>query len=143
MMPLTPDDLHELARLLHAVLSDRRVEHQQHLVRRAFDLARRDALDLVELVHQVHARVQAAGRIHEDGVELARLGGLDRVEHHRGRIRVGLRPHEVDIGALRPDLELLDGRRAERVGRADQRRLALQLEQVRQLADRTSSCRCR
>ena len=67
-MPLTPATLRELARLLHAVLTDRRVEHEQHLVRRARDLARRDAADLVELVHQVDARVQAAGGVDEDRI---------------------------------------------------------------------------
>ena len=37
---------------------------------------------------------------------------------------------------VRPDLELLDGSRAKRVGGANERRLALALQQVRELADR-------
>ena len=56
------------------------------------DLARRDAADLVELGHQVDARVQPAGGVDEDDVAAARLAGGDRVEHHRRRIGAGCAP---------------------------------------------------
>src|SRR3989449_6119352 len=42
---------HELARLRHAVLADRRIEDEQHFLRRARHFARGDTADLVELVH--------------------------------------------------------------------------------------------
>ena len=83
--PVTPADGGELARLRHAVLPDRGVEHQQHLVRRAGHLAGGDAADLVELAHQVDARVQPAGGVDEHGVGAARLGRGQRVEDDRGR----------------------------------------------------------
>ena len=54
----------------------------------------------------------------------ARLRRRDRVERHRRRIGARLRAHQVDAGALGPDGQLLDGRRAKRVGRADQHRSA-------------------
>ena len=47
-----------------------------------------------------------------------RLPRLDRVEHHGRRIGAFARADDVDAGALRPDLELLDGRGAKRVGGA-------------------------
>ena len=87
-------------------------------------------------VHQVHARVQAAGGVDEDDVALARLARGDGVEDDGRGIGARLRADEVDAGPLRPDLELLDGRGAERVGGADQRRPASILDQARQLADR-------
>ncbi len=79
--------------------------------------------------------MQPAGGVDEHDVALARLARRERVEHDRRRIRAGPRPDDVDAGAGRPDLQLLDRRGAERVGGADQRRLAGVLEQPRQLAD--------
>ena len=67
-MPLTPATLVNSRACASAVLADRRVEHEQHFLRRARHLARRDAPDLVELVHQVDARVQPAGGVDEDRI---------------------------------------------------------------------------
>ena len=92
--------------------------------------------DLLELRHQVDARVQAAGGVDEDDVAAARLARGDRVEHDRGRIGAALRADEIHAGARRPDLQLLDRRGAERVGRADERRQPRVLDHPRQLADR-------
>jgi hypothetical protein len=124
----------ELARLRDAVLSHRRVEHEERFVRRARDLARGDAADLLELAHQVGARVQAAGSVDQDRIAAARAPGLERVEDHGGRIGSALRADHVDAGPVRPDLELLDRRGAERVGRTHQRILALRLQRPRQLS---------
>ena len=120
-MPLTPATLVNSRACVDAVLADRRVEHEQHFLRRARHLARRDAANLLELVHQVDARVQAAGGVDEDRIAALRLRRRDRIEHDRGGIGALARAHDVDAGARGPDLELLDGRGAERVGRADQR----------------------
>ena len=65
---------HELARLHEAVLADGRVEHEQHFVRRARHVAADDAADLVELGHEIRARVQPAGGVDDDDVAAARLG---------------------------------------------------------------------
>ena len=77
--------------------------------------------DLVELGHQVDARVKPARRVDDHGVAAPRLPRRNRVEHDRRRIRARLGPNDVDLGARRPDLQLFDRRRAERVGGADQR----------------------
>ena len=59
-----------------------RVQHQQHLVRRAVDLLADDAVDLLQLAHQVRLRVQPAGGVHDQHVEAARLGPFAGVVGH-------------------------------------------------------------
>ena len=133
--PVHAGDVHELARLRHAVLADRRVEHQQHFVRRARHLARGDPFDLLQLVHQVDAGMEPPGGIDENRVAALRLAGRDRVEDDRRWIRTVARAHDVDIGAVGPDLELLDRGGAKGVGGANQRPLPLVPQQVGELPD--------
>jgi len=45
------------------------------------------------------------------------------------------RANEIDVGAFGPDFQLLDRGRAERIGRADERRLPVVLDEPCQLAD--------
>src|ERR1035437_3516260 len=71
--PLHAGHGHEFARLHQAVLPDRRIEHEQHFLRRAFYFARGDAPNLVELVHEVDARVQPARGVHENRIAPFRL----------------------------------------------------------------------
>ena len=65
----------------------------------------------------------------------ARFGGLHRVEEHRRRIAARLVLDDFGAGAVAPDLQLLDGGGAKRVGRRQQHGLALRAQGVRQLAD--------
>ena len=109
------DRLAEEPRLLEAVLARGRVDDEQRLVRRALEPLRDHAAHLRELLHQVRLRVQPAGRVDDHDVAAARLGGRDRVERDRGRVAAALGADEVRARALGPDLELLLGRRAERV----------------------------
>ena len=69
-------------------------------MRRAFDLARGDPPNLVELGHQVDARVQSPGGVDQDDVAPASLARGDRVEHHRRRVGAGPRPDDVHAGAV-------------------------------------------
>ena len=94
------------------------------------------APNLAELVHQVRLRVQAAGGVDEDDVAAPALRGGDRIEGDRGGIGALRRADEVRPRALGPDLELLVGRGAERVGGADEDRTAVRREPVGELADR-------
>ena len=126
-----------------AVLPDGRVEHQQDLVRRARHFAPGDAADLVELAHQIHARVQPAGGVDDHRIAPARLAAASASNTTAAGSAPGLRADHVDTGALSPRLELLDGRGAERVGGADQRLLALAFEQAAPACRPWSSCRCR
>ena len=94
------------------------------------------ALDLLQLLHQVALRVQAAGGVGDQHVDAARLRRLQRVEDHRGRVRArGLRDDRHAV-ALAPDLQLLDGGGAERVARGEHDLAALAGEAARELADR-------
>ena len=94
--------------------------------------------NLLELLHQVGARVQPACGIHEDHVAAAGTARRERVEHDGGRIGAFARAHHVHAGPIGPHLQLIDRGGAKRVGRADERRLALALQLVRELADRRS-----
>ena len=130
------DRLGEQARLLQPVLAGRRVDREQHLVRRARDAAGDDAVDLAQLVHQMALGVQPPGGVDDDDVAAAGLGGGDGVERDRGGIAAGLRRDEVGPGPLRPRLELLAGRGPERVGGADHARAAGLAQVPGDLADR-------
>ena len=79
--------------------------------------------------------MQPAGRIADDHVHAARAAGGDRVEHDGGRVCPFRLAYHLDAGAVRPNLELVDSRRAERVSRAEQHLLALRFKAGRQLAD--------
>ena len=68
--------------------------------------------------------MQAAGRIDEDDIHGAGLGGLERVEQDGARVGTLLLADDVDAVALGPDLQLLDRRGAEGVGGAEQHAFA-------------------
>ena len=86
----------------------------------ARNLPLRRAAHLVQLLHQVGLRVQTAGGIDQQDVRRARFCGRRRVEERCRGIAALPGLDESDAGALRPDLELLDGRGAEGVGGAEQ-----------------------
>src|SRR3954447_8067087 len=130
------DGLAEEARLLEAVLPGGRVDHEQRLVRRAFEALPDDAVHLGELVHQVRLGVQPTGGVDDDHVAASRLRRLDRVVGDRGRVSPALRADEVRACAPGPDLDLLLRRRAEGVARRDEHRVAVLGEPSRELADR-------
>jgi hypothetical protein len=85
--------------------------------------------------------VQAAGRVDHDDVAAAGHGCLDRVVRDGRRIAAALGADEVRSGPLRPDLELLLGRRPVCVGRGDDDRAAVLREPCRELADRRGLAR--
>ena len=95
------------------------------------------AAHLGQLGHELILGVQAAGGVDDHHVHPALAAARDRVERHGARVRA-LRPgDQLGPGALRPLGQLLDGRRAERVGGADEHGLAGLLPQVPgELADR-------
>ena len=79
--------------------------------------------------------MQAARRVAEDDVHIARLRRRERIEQHRAGVRALDRADDLAARAVRPDLELVGRRRAERIRRAQQHALALALEAVGHLAD--------
>src|SRR5688500_5492097 len=78
--------VHELACLTQSILTNRGVEHEEYLVRRARHFARSDAANFFELVHQIHLRMKASGRIDEDWIASLGLARCDSVKYHRCRI---------------------------------------------------------
>ena len=58
-----------------------------------------------------------------------------RIEHDRAGIRAGLLRDECGAGAIRPDIELLDRRRAKRIARGEHDRVPGFAEAARELAD--------
>ena len=96
----------------------RRVDHEQHFLARALG-AIDDAAQLLQLLHEVRLRVQAAGGVDEHEVGAAARRRRHRVEHDRAGIGAFLAAHELAAGALGPEPELIGGRGAERVGRRE------------------------
>ena len=80
--------------------------------------------------------MQAPGGVDDDDVAAARLRRRDGVESDRRRVGAPLRADEVGAGALRPDLELLLGRRAVGVRRSEDDGASRLAQAVRELADR-------
>ena len=80
--------------------------------------------------------MQTARRVAENHIHAARLRRRDRIEHDRRRVRAFALPDDVGMGALRPDLELIGRRRAERIARAEQDLFARLMELICDLADR-------
>ena len=90
---------------------------------------------LLQLLHQVVLGMQASGGIGDQHVDAAGLGGLHRVEDHRGGVGAGVLGDHRDAVALAPDLQLLHGGGAEGVAGGQHDLLALELQLLRQLAD--------
>src|ERR1700729_3437945 len=109
------DRLREGLGLAQPVLSGGGVNGEQRLVGGLGDLLGDDPAYLGQLGHEVVLGVQAPRGVDQDhvGTLAARLG--DRIEGHRGRVGAEPALDEVHSGALRPQLELLHGRRSERV----------------------------
>ena len=125
----------ELARLLQAVLPGRRVDDKHRVHRQARALAHhRD--DFLQLAHKVGRRVKTACRVNEHQVSADFLSTLDSVVANARRIAAALARNHLDVRALCPDLQLLDGGRTERVGRAEDDRTAFVDGLFRYLADR-------
>jgi hypothetical protein len=80
--------------------------------------------------------VQPAGGIDEDRIAALRLARRDRIEDNRRGIGAFARAYHLDSGPAGPNLQLFHGRRAKRVGGANQRPPPLILEEVRELAHR-------
>src|SRR6185436_5142638 len=87
-----------------------------------------------QLGHEVRFRVKPAGGVHDQDLRAAGLRRLHRVEGHRRGIGPGPLAHDRDVDPLAPALELVDGRRAERVARAQDDGVPVLAEPPRELA---------
>src|SRR6185437_12309552 len=125
----------ELAGLLETVLSGSCVEHEPDFMRRTGHNPLAGPAHFLQFGHQVFFRMKAARRIDDYVIHSAGLGRLQSVENDGTRIRSSLLADHVDRGALRPDFQLLNGRRAEGIGSTEQNLSAFAKETVREFAD--------
>ena len=88
-------------------------------------------------------RVEPARRVDEHRVDPPRPGRLERVEHDGRGIGALAMPHDLDARPLGPPLELVDRRRAKRVGRHDHHRAPGGALASRRASRWSSSCRRR
>ena len=79
--------------------------------------------------------MEPSGRVADNDVRAARLGRRDGVKDDRRRVCALVLPDDIHMCALRPDLELIRRRRAERVRRAEEYLLALTAALICDLAD--------
>ena len=80
----------------------------------------RGAAHLVELFHEVGFGVETAGGVDDEDVGGAGFGGGACVVECGGGVAALLGFDDLDVGALGPDFELLDGSGAEGVGGAEE-----------------------
>ena len=99
-----------------------------------YDLAHNVA-DLGQFVHKVDAVVQAASGVDDGDVGSTGHGRLDRVKGHGGGVRAHILSDDVYAGPVGPDLDLVDGGRAECIRSAQDHFLPLGLEHRGELAD--------
>ena len=118
------------------VLSRRRVDDEEGLVRRPLELACDDAPNLRELVHQVRLRVQPARGVDDHDVAPFAGRGFDPLVGDGRGIGAALGADERRACALGPDLELFLGSGAERVRGRDDDRTAVTAELLGELPDR-------
>ena len=72
--------------LADGILAGGRIENQQGLVRGLGDLAADDAVDLLQFLHEVGFRLQTAGRIDDENIDVAGLGCLDGIKGYGSRV---------------------------------------------------------
>src|SRR2546423_7827860 len=75
-----------------------------------------DFIDLLQLFHEVILRLQATSGIHDENITSPCRCRLDGVIDHRARIRARVLADNWYTNAIRPYLELINGRRAEGIG---------------------------
>ena len=117
-----------------SVLAGCRVEHEQHLG--DLGLLLDHATDFCELVHETALGLEAAGRVDQHDIDALPLRTFHGLEGDGCRIlTLLLRTLNGGTAALRPGGQLLDGRRAEGVGRTDDHAAAVAAQKLRELAD--------
>ncbi len=143
LVRMRPGEAERLVERLHLgerVLPGIRVEHEQHVVRRAVHGLGGDALHLADLLHEMELRGQPPGGVGDHDVDAARARRAEGVEHDRAGIARSLRDHR-HVVARAPGDELLARGRAERVAGGEHHAQALRLEPLRELADRRGLAR--
>jgi len=114
--PRDSSRLREHARLLQSILPGGGIHHQQRFVRRTGDDPLRGTAHFVQLRHEIRLGMQAACRVYDYVIGLARGCGLQSVKQYRGRVAAGLGLNHFRSRSLSPDFQLIDRGGAESVG---------------------------
>ena len=133
--PRHVDRLAEDLSLGDGVLTGGGVQHQQDLVRGPRNFLGHYITDLCELPHKVCLGVQSPRRVDQQCVDASRQGGVAGIEHHRRRIGPRRALDDINAQPRRPNLQLLDGRGAERVRGPQQDAAPLVDERLGNLGD--------
>ncbi len=109
------------AGLLQPILPQGSIQNQEGFHDRPWGFLVHNPANLAEFVHQVFLVLEPPSGIHQQEFGVARLGGGDRIKHHRSRI--GVLPwvgNHLHPRSLPPNLHLLHRRRPERIRRRNQ-----------------------
>ena len=117
------------------VLTSGRIKNEYDTVGRARVLFPHDSHDLLQLGHQTGFVLQTSRRIDKENVFLVRLRGSPSIEREPSGISTNILGKDVSPGALTPNLQLINRRRAESIGRGDRDGQPLRYEEVGQFAD--------
>ncbi len=126
---------HEFLGLADGILSGGGIQHQEDFPVGVGELPVNDPVDLAKLVHESLFIVDSAGSVADDDVGVIFDSSINCVKYHGGRIRALVVLDDVHTGAVRPDLQLVDGGGTERVGGSEDDLFALGFEVGRHLSD--------
>src|SRR5262245_39586834 len=125
----------EYFHLTKCILTDGRVEHEKHGVRRSrLDLAH-DAHHLFQFAHQFGAVLQTSRRIDEHDLDALFFGCGDCIEGEPGSVSARLASHHMRTCAFSPDLQLIDRGGPKSVTRNEHHAFSLRAESRRKLAN--------
>ena len=122
--------------LIQRVLARRRVERQQHGMRRGGVVLADDADDLGKLRHQLGLVVQPAGGVDQEHVGAGFLAASSASKARPAASEPGARAMTGDLRPLAPDFQLLDRRGAKSVAGGEHYGSSLGAEARGELADR-------
>jgi len=129
------DGFEKFFSLADGVLAGRGVEDEEDFVRGTGDAFVDDLANFGKLTHEVLLRVQAAGGVDDEDIDVAGEGGIAGVEGDGGGVGAHLMFDDLDVDALGPDGELFDGGGAKGVASGDHDGLALAFEVLAELGD--------
>ena len=121
--------------LVQRILPGRRIEHQHHIMRGAEHQLLHHPLDLGQFIHQPGLVLQPTGGVDDEHVAPRCSRLVQRFKGQPSRIGTNFAGDYRRINPTTPDLQLFDGRRAERIPRCQHHPIVLLLKQVRQFCD--------
>ena len=110
-------------------------------MRRPWDSFRGDIANLRELPHELCLSVQPAASVDQQDIDAACQRRIRSIEDHRGGVRAGIAPDDVNTQPLGPDAQLSHGCGAECIGRGEQNAVPIVGERLGDLRHRRGLAR--